>query len=253
MIKQTHKIMKSLSKILLAAVLLAGTGYTYANPALTVKLTNRDDVQDRHLSGFHAVDVSGSYDVYITQGGSESVKVDAPSDMMDHVVTEVENGVLKIYNKHESGWNWNGSGSHKIKVYVTAKSLNALGVSGSGDAYFKDGLTSDEMKISVSGSGDVSGKIEVKTLDCHISGSGDMKLSGHAENSNVSVSGSGDYNGKEVATVSTAVHVSGSGDASINASTNIEASVSGSGDVSYTGGATNIVKSKSGSGDISKG
>jgi len=244
--------MKSLSKFLLAAVLLAGTGYTYATPAAMVKASSKRDVQDRHLSGFHAIEISGSYDVYITQGSSESVKVEAPADIMDHVITEVEDGVLKVHNKNESGWNWGGWNGHKkIAVYVTATSLNKLDVSGSGDAFFKDGLTAGDMKIKVSGSGDVSGKLDVKTLDCSISGSGDMKLSGHAESANVSVSGSGDYEAKGLATVNTAVHVSGSGDAGVNVSTNLEASVSGSGDVSYTGGAHNVVKSKSGSGDIS--
>ena len=243
--------MKSLSKLLLAVALLSGTGYTYATPASIAKASSKRDTQDRHLSGFHAIDVSGSFDVYITQGSSESVRVEAPSDMMTHIVTEVQDGVLKIHNQHESGWNWGGWGNHKkIAVYVTATSLNQLGVTGSGDAYFKDGLTGNEIKIRVSGSGDVYGKIEVKTLECSISGSGDIKLSGHAESSNVSVSGSGDYEAKGLATVNTAVHVSGSGDAGVNVSTNLQASVSGSGDVSYTGGAKNVAKSKSGSGDI---
>ena len=244
--------MKSISKLLLAALLLTGTGYSHANAAITVKTSHARETEDRHLSGFHAIQVSGSFDVYITQSGEESVKVEAPSDKMDRVVTEVEDGVLKIYNKHDSGWGgWNGNGSNKIKVYVSAKSLNQLSVSGSGDAYFKDGLSGDDMKIGVSGSGDVLGKVDFKTLDCHISGSGDMKLSGHAENSNISVSGSGDYNAKAVTTTSTTVHVSGSGDAAIDVSTNLDASVSGSGDVSYSGNPHNVVKSKSGSGDIS--
>jgi len=244
--------MKSISKILLAAALLAGVGYSHANPALTTINRSARDVQDRHLSGFHAIEVSGSYDVYIEQGSSESVKVEAPADVMDHVVTEVEDGVLKVHNKHESGWNWGGWNSHKkIAVYVSIKDINELSVSGSGDAYFKSGLNANNLKIRVSGSGDVLGKVDVKTLDCSISGSGDMKLSGHAESQNVGVSGSGDYEAKGLATANTTVHVSGSGDAGVNVSTNLEASVSGSGDVSYTGGAHNVVKSKSGSGDIS--
>lgn len=242
--------MKSLSKILLATALLAGAGYTHAAPALHPVDRIVSDIQDRHLSGFHAIEVSGSYDVYIKQGPVESVKVEAPSDVIDHVVTEVQDGVLKVHNKHESGWNWSWGSHKKIAVYVTATTINKLDVSGSGDAYFKDGLTANDIKIKVSGSGDVSGKLSVKTLDCSISGSGDMKLSGHAESSNISVSGSGDYEAKGLSTTNTTVHVSGSGDAGINVSTNLEASVSGSGDVSFTGHPHNVVKSKSGSGDI---
>jgi hypothetical protein len=237
--------MKLLTKVLLFAALIMGAGHTYAKPA--------DQTQDRHLSGFNAVDVAGSFDVYIVQGSSESVKVEAPTEVINKIVTEVEGGTLKIHDKHNSGWNWGNwfsSGHHKVAVYVTVKDIHEIGVTGSGDAFFKDGIHADNLRIRVSGSGDVWGKVEAKTLDCSISGSGDMKLSGRAESQNVSVSGSGDYEARGLATVNTVVHVSGSGDASINASSNIDASVSGSGDISYTGGAQHVMKSKSGSGDI---
>jgi hypothetical protein len=243
--------MKSLTKILLAAVLVTGAGYTYAKPIITASAKANNDVQDRHLSGFNAVDAQGSFDVIITQGSSESVKVDAPADVLDRVVTEVEDHTLKIHNKRHSGSDWNWMGHKKIVVYVTIRDVNAVGVSGSGDVSFKDGLHAKSLSISVNGSGDVIGKVETGELACDISGSGNMKLSGRAETSSVQVSGSGDYSGKDVTTSSTSVQVSGSGNASINASSSITAAVSGSGDVRYTGGASHVVKSKSGSGDIS--
>lgn len=246
--------MRLITKVLLSAALITGAGYSYAKPAPTVKVNAAGEIQDRHLSGFNAVDVSGSFDVYINQGATESVKVEAPAEVMDHVITEVEGGVLKIHDKRGSGWNWGSwlSGSHhKVAVYVTIKDVRAIGVTGSGDAFFKEGIRANNLDIQVSGSGDVSGRVDVKTLNCSISGSGDMELSGRAESQSIDVSGSGDYNARKLATVNTSVNVSGSGDASINASSNINASVSGSGDVNYTGGAQHIMKSKSGSGDIS--
>ena len=42
--------MKSLTKILLAAALLSGAGYTYAKPLNNAKNKAYYDVQDRHLS-----------------------------------------------------------------------------------------------------------------------------------------------------------------------------------------------------------
>jgi hypothetical protein len=87
-------------------------------------------------------------------------------------------------------------------------------------------------------------------LESSISGSGDMSISGTADNSTVSVVGSGDFAARDLKTVKTAVRVSGSGDARINASEQVDAAVHGSGDVSYTGGASVINKSKTGSGDI---
>lgn len=233
--------MKALTKILFALILFAGVNSAFA------------ETEDRHLTGFKGVDVQGSFDVYITQGANESVKVEAPGDIIERVKTEVEGGVLKIYNKgNSSDWNFNPFGSHKkVLIYVVAKDLNTVTVSGSGDVYFKNGITTPSLKLRVSGSGDLSGKVQVKDLEASVSGSGDMRLTGSAASANVRVSGSGDFRGGDLSTISTAVRVSGSGDASVNASTKVDASVSGSGDVHYSGNPKSVSKSKSGSGDIS--
>ncbi len=244
--------MKSITKLLLAVALLVSCGYTYANPSPTVK-AHVADIVDRHLSGFNAVNVAGSFDVQITQSSTESVKVEAPAEVMDHIMTEVNGGVLKIYNKHDS-WDWSGWWGHhkKIIIYVSVKDINSIYISGSGDVAFRNGLSANSLKLRISGSGDMVGKVDAKTVECSITGSGDMSLSGHAESSTVDLVGSGDYNAKNMLTVSTAVRVSGSGDAEVNASDKIDAAIHGSGDIHYTGAARNVSTSKTGSGDISR-
>jgi hypothetical protein len=250
LITQKTDKMRSLTKVLLAAVLLTSASYAIADKSTNaVKVSNGNVVEDRHLSGFHSIDAAGSFDVYITQGGTESVKVDAPADMQDRIITEVEGGTLRVHDKHGS-WSWGWGGGKKVAVYVTINEVNSIGITGSGNVYFRDGIRSSNLRLWVSGSGDVDGRVDAKSLQCDISGSGDMKLNGHAETSSISVSGSGDYTARDLVTVNTSVHVSGSGDASINVSNSLDASVSGSGDVSYSGGPKHIMKSKSGSGDI---
>lgn len=237
-------------KLLLAAILVSGSAYTYAGTHPAAKMAPQK-TEDRHLSGFHAVDLGGSFDVYITQGTTESVKVEAPEDVMDHIITEVDGGILKIRNKNDH-FHWGDLfGSHrKVVIYVTAKDLNAISVSGSGDMFFREGIRTHDLKLSISGSGDMVGKVDVKSLQTSVSGSGDVKLSGRADESAVSVGGSGNFSGRGLTTVNTAVRVSGSGDASVNASGKVDAHVSGSGDIRYSGSPKSVSSSKSGSGDI---
>src|ERR1700733_7871974 len=113
--------MKPFVKILLVVALISNAGYTFAKPAPVVKVKG-SEIVDRHLSGFHAVNLEGSFDVYITQSATESVKVEAPSDVINRIMTVVEDGTLKIYNKHDS-WHWGDWWGHhkKIAIYVTAK------------------------------------------------------------------------------------------------------------------------------------
>jgi hypothetical protein len=232
--------MKSLKTLILAAALVAVNSIAFA------------DTEDRHLTGFNAVSVSGSFDVIITQGSTESVKVDAPSEVIGRIITEVEGGVLKIYTKRDSNFNWSWGNNKKMIIYVSIKDVNAISLAGSGDVYFKDGIKANSLKLKLTGSGDVSGKIDVRSVETNISGSGDITVSGRAETSAVSVVGSGDFTGQNLVTNTTSVRVAGSGDARVNASEKIEASVVGSGDIHYTGGAKNISSSKAGSGSVSR-
>jgi phage baseplate assembly protein gpV len=226
-------------KILVALILL-GAGQTFA--AAT---------EDRPVSGFHAVESSGSFYVYITQGSTESVKVEAPDDVIKNVLTEVKDGTLHIYTKEKFTWK-NLFNNKKVSVYVTVKNIDAISLSGSGSVTFKDGInTSGNASVHVSGSGNISGKLTAKALDASVSGSGNLKLSGSAHDQNVSVSGSGGYSARDFTSSNVSVSVSGSGSASVYASENLNAHVSGSGGVHYGGNPKNIAKSKSGSGSVS--
>jgi hypothetical protein len=240
--------MNTLKKLLFVALLVTISGYSFAK----TNLVKQNKTEDRHLTGFHAVNVSGSFDVYITQGSTESVKVDAPANVIDRILTEVEGGVLRIYTKNNNGWNFSWGNNKRMIVYVSIKNVNSVALTGSGDVFFKDGLKAPSLTIKLNGSGDITGRVDVRNLETNLSGSGDITLSGRAETSQVSVVGSGDFTGQNLVTNNTTVKVAGSGDARVNASEKIDASVAGSGDVHYTGGATNVSSSKAGSGDISR-
>lgn len=116
--------------------------------------------------------------------------------------------------------------------------------------FFKEGLSAPKLSLSISGSGDIVGKVNVKELETRISGPGDVSLSGNAATSSVRTNGSGDFRGRDLVTETSMIHVSGSGDASVNASKRVDASVSGSGDIRYTGGATQVSSHTSGSGSV---
>lgn len=241
--KLKQKIMKSLIKIALAAILVLTTFNTFAKP----------NADDRHLSGFKAVNVAGSFDVYITQGATESVKIEAPASVKEDIVTEVQNGVLKIHNKDRSGVNWHLFSNHsKATIYVTVKDINSIELAGSGNIFFKEGVNANTLQLRVSGSGSILGKVTAKSLESAITGSGDIKVTGHVDNSKVSVTGSGNFSGRNLATNNTTARVVGSGDADVNVIGSMDANVTGSGDIRYTGSPKSITKSKAGSGDISR-
>ena len=252
--------MKLLCKLLLAAFIISLSANVYAALHFAIKTDSTTRI-DRQLPAFSSIRIAGPFEVHIIQGTTESIKYELPADVVGRVITEVEDGVLKIRNKHDNwGWGYDSWYSEKsvwrnhkkIVVFVSAKKLDGLSVSGSGHAIFNEGIASQELSLRTSGSGDIVGKIEVKTLWSHISGSGSIKLSGTAESSTVKVSGSGNFSSRNLLTANSTAHVSGSGRVEINASDKIDAIVHGSGGVNYTGSAKNVYSSTSGSGVVSR-
>jgi len=253
--------MTSITKIILTATLFVAQARTYAqSQPLTVNANYT--ISDRQVSSFGSVKVQGPINIYIMQGSSEEMKLDAPADMLNELITEVDHGALKIHNKRDNwfrninfGRNNNGNwwDHHpRITVYLTVKNIDAITVSGSGRVMFDNGLAANKLDLKMRGSGYLQGMVDVKMLKGRISGSSHIKISGKAESSVVRISGSGDFSGQKLVTLNSSVHVSGSGHADVMANETLAAVVRGSAHVGYTGDAkiTNI--SRSGSGGINK-
>jgi hypothetical protein len=253
--------MKLLSNIFFAATLVISASQVFAQSSSSTYSDSTTKV-DRKLSGFSEIKVGGPFEVHITQGSDESIKYEAPKELADRMMVEIDGNTLKIRNKHDNwGWgynSWYGDKSvwrhvtKKIVVYLVAKEPTSIVVSGSGAAIFEEGITAKHLSLRMSGSGRIVGKIDVKKLTSHISGSGEIKLSGNAETSTVRVAGSGKFASRNLTTVNSAALVSGSGRVEVNASDKVDATVHGSGGVSYTGTAKIINSTKSGSGEISR-
>lgn len=244
--------MQQFSKIL-ALGLFIGLGSVQVQSNTITELVNRKllrTVDERQVSGFSAVSVSGRHHVYIKMGNSESLRLEGDSDAINEIEAKVENGVLKIRNKKQlNNLSWNNT--EKVNIYIEAKSLNGLVLSGSGNLEVKGKLKAENLNNTLSGSGSITVNIDVENYNAVISGSGQITTQGAAKNAKITVAGSGDFDGRNLKTSNTSAKVSGSGNISIISEKELDAVMSGSGDIRY-GGNANVNSTKSGSGRISK-
>ena len=230
--------------LLIPFISIAGTRTVFHSIHETIS------TEERQVSGFTGISSSGSYDVYVKMGSTEDLRIEGDEDIIKNIETRVDKGILKIRNiKSNNGWNWNNR--EKVKIYITAKSLNTLSVSGSGNMQVEGTIKSNLINSQVSGSGSIRMNIQSSTLNAAVSGSGSVRASGSASVANIAVSGSGQFEGKNLKTNTSSIKVSGSGDASINADEQLNAVLSGSGNISYSGN-PQVNQTKSGSGRISK-
>lgn len=204
----------------------------------------------RKTSSYDKVALVGSIDVRIVEGKEGNLKVDAESNLQEYILTEVKDGTLKI--SVEKDVSLNPSRNMEITVTVPVEDINALSVTGSGDVSNSGVLKADDLKISVTGSGDIMLNVAANELSGAITGSGDIKLSGNADEFSCKVTGSGDFMAYNLKAKNVEAGVSGSGDIQVSASESLKARVSGSGDISYRGNPEKQDFKTSGSGAISK-
>lgn len=200
--------------------------------------------EDRTVSSFTKVSVSGGIDLMISQGNSKTITVEASENAIDNLVTEVKNGQLKIY------FDKNMRRVKKAMVFITVNDLEKISASGGSDIESKGKLQFDELSIHSSGGSDVELDLEVKHLDCHTSGGSDVDLDGSAETLELHASGGSDFNGFNFKTKEAKVSASGGSDSNVYASESIEVSASGASDVNFKGDPKKTKLRSSGSSDI---
>lgn len=203
--------------------------------------------ENRELDGFTKIRFTVSGNLSFEQGDNYSVKVVGNESDISNVITKVEDNILII--KKQKGTRISGN----VKVYVILPALEALAITGSGDAKCDKGFLTENFSLSVTGSGDVNfNDLKAKNTKVSISGSGDAALKGISSKSiEFNIAGSGDIDAANFETKNMVVNIAGSGDAKVYAKEQLDINIVGSGSVGYRG--SPLVNSNStGSGDTYK-
>lgn len=181
--------------------------------------------QTRDVAAFHSVELAGGNNVVIHVGGKQSVVVKADDNLLNHVTTTVQSGTLVIGNTPGSL-----TAKSPMSIEVAVPTLDALTLAGGGNIIV-NGIDAESLTVALSGSGNVTGSGTATSLGVTLGGSGNVWFTRVAAND---------------------VHaaLSGSGNIFVTALSSLDASVPGSGTISYTGNPQDVTKSITGSGAI---
>lgn len=206
--------------------------------------------QQRQVAAFSRITNSIDGTVYITQEGDRKLSIEAQQNILDVIETPVVDGRLSIYFK-----NGKRIGKHDpIVVRISTPVINDLDLQGSSDMLVTNDINTSELKLNISGSGELKTKqVQVtQGLYANISGSGNiLALGGAAAYGNLSISGSGSINMLPVVITKVEAHISGSGNIRTTATSQLDVHISGSGDLWY-GGNPQLSTHISGSGTVRK-
>ncbi len=203
--------------------------------------------ETRTIQDFHAVQVDYPAVVSISQGETESVKIEADDNVLPGLKTENRDGVLVLYYRSQNGQHVNPT--RPVKVTIAVKDLADVRFSSAGQLEIA-GLETRDLSIALTGAGDVTlGNIRVDRLTLRLSGAGSMTASGTADDLDVIISGFGDFKGADLHSQVARVGISGAGSATVWADDELTAEISGAGSVNYYGAAS-VVRHISGLGSV---
>ena len=187
--------------------------------------------QIRTPGTFTQIENNGSWDVEITKGSKEEVRLESSGFDLTKVITEVDRDKLTI--KLEKGNYKNVN----IKVFVTVRELESVGNGGSGDMMVNSDFGANTFSIGLSGSGSITTRnINAEKLSVGMSGSGKVIIEGgQADEASIGQSGSGNLQAINFIAEEVKIAKSGSGTTSIGVVESLTVGASGSGNVYYRG------------------
>jgi len=199
----------------------------------------------QELSPFHSLSVNGNFKTTYMVDPQYKISIVGESNLLKYIKAEVDKGVLVINLDEEVSI----QPSEDINLLIQGPPLSSIVHSGSGDMAFGTITNDAAIKITLAGSGKISGLINVPNVTVMLTGNGHINLSGQVIGSNVTVVGSGSFKAPDLVSSATEAQVKGSGSIYTGRPDKLTATIVGSGNIYYKGD-PELVTSVTGSGKI---
>lgn len=239
--------MKTITKKLLSILFLA-TLLSSCNVNMFNRVNGNRNVvtEDRKANeDFTKVKVSTGLDLYLIQGNSTKITVEADENLQDIIITEVKNGVLKVYSE-KNIWR-----AKSRKVYVTLKTLEGISATSGSDVYSDKTLKVNDISVSATSGADIRISLDANAVTSSATSGAGIELTGIANNHTSSATSGASINAYDLQSKNVTVRVSSGADINIYASESIAARASSGGDIDFKGSPKEVTKKSNSGGSIS--
>ncbi len=180
--------------------------------------------EKRDLKSFNAIDTGGAYDVDITCQKPASFEIEADDNLLPLIKTEVRDGVLYVTSERQ----FHTSKSPFLRI--TLPDLNSVTTNGAGDVKIADANSND--------------------LTIKSTGAASINAAGKAKSVTISSNGAGSINASGLMAEKAKVDISGAAKVDVYASDQLDVTLSGVGNVNYSGNPKVVNKHVSGFGSV---
>lgn len=189
--------------------------------------------QERIITPFIKIKVSGTFDVFLTQQDATTLTIEADENLLDQITTEVNNEVLTISSKQIRN-------STKLNIYASSPTIEFIELSGASTLVGENTLRGQVLTITTSGATDARLNIDMDIVSIDASGASEIELSGVARELVFEASGAADVKASKLQATDATADASGAAHIRLNASGKVISTTSGAGDIDLSGNPTVI-------------
>lgn len=236
------------TRVYLSIILLASLALGSCVEFMQNSISGSGNVESevREVRDFHGIDAASGLNVFVEFGEmSNEIEVIADDNLHEYIITEVENGILKVKSRR------NIRRAASKDVFIKAGKINEIEVSSAADLIGENLLVTDDIDIEVSSAGDLELSLEADRIRVDVSSSGSAKLKGDARSLIADVSSAGNLNAYDLIVEDADVDASSAADAKVHCTKSIRADASSAGSVRYRGNPEARNTSSSSAGSVS--
>ena len=238
--------MKTLTKITAIIVLLITTSSCFIDGMTGIRGNGNIISEDRNInSDFETIKVQQGINLFLTQGNSTELNVEADENIMDLLLTEVKNGELKIY------FDKNVYRAKARNVYLTTSNISRIRASSGASVKSENTLQVGELQLDSSSGSSIKVYVNADEVTSSSSSGSDIDIYGKTKKFSAKASSGSSIDADELKTVDAYAKASSGANIDLNVSGNLTAKASSGGDIDYEGGPSSINKDTSSGGSVS--
>lgn len=219
-------LQRTVCGLVTAIVLLSGCSKN-DNPVDSSQITGSGKLvsESRVVGTFNGIQVTNFAKVFITQDTVESLRIESDDNIIDRVLTSVNNNTL-VVGLRDGSYN-----KVTVNVYASMKSIKLLESTGAADFSSTNSIRADSLLYKVTGSGSLT-------------------ISGTTNYESIEIIGSGDVHNFSLVSSFCTIMISGAGNVEANVTQQLNAVIAGTGKITYDGNPAVVHQTISGVGVI---
>jgi hypothetical protein len=202
--------------------------------------------QDRKINDdFTSIKVSTGLDLYISQSNNVSLRVEADENLQDIIITEISNGVLKVYSEKNI---WKAKAR---SVYVSVKDLEEISATSGSDVYTENTLRVGNLRVMTTSGADARMTVNAENITTSSTSGSDIKLMGTAVNHTAKATSGSSIKSYGLKSQNVIAKVTSGANIDVYATESIDAVATSGGDIDYKGNPRQVNKKSTSGGSIS--